>query len=325
MDFSFDASGALGKAKVFESHYDAIVVGAGPAGMSAAIYLKRKGLSTLIVTEKIGGQVVDTSSVENYAGFTSISGQGLSDSFSEHVKSLDIPIKSDVLVKAIVTKDNCHTVQLNDYTEISAHAIILATGSKNRHLGIPGEEAYAGKGVAYCAICDGPLYKDKPVIIAGGGNSAVEAAIDLAKTSSHVTLVHRSQFRADQILLDQLDTLDNVDVHLQTTIQSVEGEHGIFKGITAVKNGSEEPIQFTSSALFVEIGYVPNTEFLKGIVDLTSHGEVMIDEHFMTNVSGIFAAGDVTTVQYKQIIISAGQGAHAALAASDYINRTKRV
>lgn len=299
--------------------FDLIVIGGGPAGLNAALYSKRKGNITGIIAGQLGGQIINTSIVENYLGFESLTGVGLVDKFVDHVKALEIPALEYVMVDDIKTSNNIHRLILNDGSEVRSKTVILATGSQSRKLNVPGEEALAGRGVAYCAICDAPLYKGKDVLIAGGGNAAVEAAIDLSKVAKSVTIVHRSQFRADQVLLDQMATKKNVSVHLQTPILEIAGKE-FMTGVLAKDNNEGGLIEIEGDGIFIEIGHLPNTETFKEIVALNDHGEVMIDEKGRTNIPGIFAAGDMTSVPYKQIIIATAQGATAALTANEYLN-----
>lgn len=301
--------------------YDILIIGGGPAGLNAALYSKRKGANVGIITKDVGGQVVDTSVVENYLGYSSISGEGLMKKFVEHVKDLDVPIAEYSTVESLKVSDDLSIkeVILSDESSYRAKSIILATGSKPRKLNVPGEVEFTGKGVAYCAICDGPLFADTEVIVAGGGNSAVEAAIDLAKIASKVTIVHRSQFRADKILIDQLNKLDNVEVHLNTQIQEVFGEK-IISGVKVLDKSTEEVYTIPANGIFVEIGYLPNNDPFKELIKLNERGEIIVDKYGETNIKGIFAAGDSTDTPYKQIIMSAADGAKCALSANDYLN-----
>lgn len=304
-----------------EDLYDLLIVGGGPAGLNAALYAKRKGLKVGILAERIGGQVLDTSSVENYLGFPSETGEGLMKKFQAHVEALKVPVKEHLLVKKI-EDGPVKKILTNTGEEFRAKAVILATGSKPRQLNVPGEKEFLGRGVAYCAICDGPLFAGFDVIVAGGGNSAVEAAIDLSKIANHVALVHRSQFRADQILVDQLQKKENVSIHLNTQIQSVEGE-GLVSHVNALDKSTGETVAIKGNGLFVEIGYLPNSDFVADLVKRNGRGEIEVSSKCETDLAGIFAAGDVTDMPYKQIVISAGEGAKAALAANDYINTLK--
>lgn len=301
--------------------YDILVIGGGPAGLNAALYSKRKGANVAIIAKDIGGQVRDTSTVENYLGYSSISGEGLVKEFADHVNALDIPVFDFSTVESIgVSEDSkIKEVILSDGTTYKAKSIIIATGSKPRKLGVPGEEEFFGKGVAYCAICDGPFFTGLDVIVAGGGNSAIEAAIDLSKIANKVTVVHRSQLRADQILIEQVEKLENVEIHLETQIQSIQGEK-LMSGIKVLDKSTGKTSVIEANGIFVEIGYLPNTEIFNGVIELNDRKEIMVDRYGETNIKGIFAAGDCTDTPYKQIIMSAGDGAKCALAANDYLN-----
>lgn len=301
--------------------YDLLIIGGGPAGLNAALYAKRKGLNVGIIAKDLGGQVMDTSTVENYLGFPTITGMGLIEEFKKHVNELNVPIEEFVTVEGIKTSEKSAIKEIltDDGSTYKSKAIILATGSKPRKLGVPGEAEYSGKGVSYCAICDGPLFAEEDLIVAGGGNSAVEAAIDLSKIANQVTLVHRSQFRADKILLDQLDKLENVKVKLNTQIQEVIGDK-MMTGINVLDKTTNETYTIPAAGIFVEIGYLPNSDGFKDLIQLNQRGDIVVNNYGETNVKGIFAAGDITESPYKQIIISAAEGARAALAANDYLN-----
>lgn len=308
-------TGHFDKTKLF----DLIIIGLGPAGLNSALYAKRKGLEVGLIGSKSGGQVIDTTSVENYLGFEFKTGEELVAEFNKHVSTLNVPTLKDVEVSKIV-KEDVFNIILSTGEVIKSTMVIVATGSKPRKLDVKGEDNFIGKGVAYCAICDGPLFEGLDVVVAGGGNSAVEAAIDLAKIANSVTLVHRSKFRADQILIDKLMTFKNVKVHLETQILEVKGE-GLMSGIVVKDKATGEERFIESNGLFVEIGYLPNSSFIEGFVELNERGEIKINALNETSLPGVFAAGDVTDVPYKQIVISAGEGAKAALTANDYINR----
>jgi alkyl hydroperoxide reductase subunit F len=299
--------------------YDFLIIGGGPAGLNAALYAKRKGLETGIITKQIGGQIVNTSTVENYLGTTIATGEELVTNFKNHVLELDVPISEYTEVEEIIPGTSYHEVVLTDGRVIKGRSLLLATGTNHRKIGVPGEERLAGRGVAYCAICDAPLYKNKNVIIAGGGNSAVEAALDLAKVANHVTLVHRSQFRADQILVDELYQNDKIDIHLETQILSIEGDD-FLSHIHVLNKEENQEFDLTADGVFIEIGVEPNSQLFIDLVEMNEAGEIIVDEKGQTNIQGIFAAGDVTTVGYKQIVIASSDGAKTALAANDYIN-----
>lgn len=308
----------LDKTKVF----DLLIVGSGPAGLNAALYAKRKGLSVGLVGKKTGGQVIDTTSVENYLGFEFKTGEDLIKEFSQHVASLEVPLLKDAEVASLEKIEDWIHINLSTGEVLKARSVILATGSRPRRLGVKGEDDFLGKGVAYCAICDGPLFEGLDVIVAGGGNSAVEAAIDLAKIANSVTLVHRSQFRADQIVIDKLNTYSNVKVHLETEIIEVQGGP-LMSGIVVKDKATGETRTIEANGLFVEIGYLPNSGYAKGFVQMNNKEEIIVNALNETSVPGVFAAGDVTDIPYKQIIIAASEGAKAALTANDYINRLK--
>ena len=298
--------------------YDTLIIGTGPAGLNAALYLRRKGLEVGLIGRQAGGQVANTSVVENYLGYQNIPGITLVEDFERHVKELEVPILEYYGVTSVKkNEDSSFSLEVEDGKTYRANSLIIASGSSNRKLNVPGEKEFYGRGVTYCAICDGPLYTGKKVLVAGGGNSAVEAAIDLSKISPEVVIVHRSKFRADQILLDKLKTIPNITVHLETQIQSINGDMGV-DYVTAIDKNTQEVMEIPVEGIFVEIGYIPNTDAFKGFVDLTPGGEIIVDENGATNVPGVYAAGDVTTVRYKQIIIAAAQGASSALALNDW-------
>lgn len=322
--FNLDNTGNTNQELNPETLYDLLIVGGGPAGLNAALYAKRKGLETGIVTKQIGGQVLNTSSVENYLGTETTTGGELVENFKHHVQTLEVPVAEYVEVDLILPNagQNYHSIKLTDGTVYNSRTLLLATGTNHRKLGVEGEDRLAGRGVAYCAICDAPLYKNKKVIITGGGNSAVEAALDLAKVASHVTLVHRSQFRADKILIDELYQNDKIDIHLASQILSIEGDD-FLSHIHVLDKEKDETFDVYADGIFIEIGNVPNSQLFSDLVDLNDIGEVIVDEKGNTSIEGIYAAGDVTTVSYKQIIIATSDGAKTALAANDYINITK--
>lgn len=325
MDFNFDVNLKDGfdnsKKLDIDTVYDIIVIGGGPAGLNAGLYSKRKGANVGIITKNIGGQVVDTSVVENYLGYPSLSGEELMNKFKDHVMDLDIPILEHSTVEGLkVSEDSViKEIVLSDGSSYKAKSIILATGSRPRKLSVPGEDEYVGKGVAYCAICDGPLFAGLDVVVAGGGNSAIEAAIDLSKIANSVTIVHRSQLRADKILIDQINKIKNIEVHLNTQIHEVIGEK-LVTGVKVLDKATDNIRTISTNGIFVEIGALPNNDPFKDIVELNDKGEIIADKFGRTNVEGIFAAGDSIDNPYKQIIISAATGANAALSANEYLN-----
>lgn len=300
--------------------YDTLILGLGPAGFNAALYLRRKGLEVGMIGRQAGGQVADTSTVENYLGYTGLTGMELVEKFEEHVTELDVPIiRYYGVTRVEQAEDRTFHLHCEDGNVYRANSLIVATGAASRKLGVPGEEKLYGRGVTYCAICDGPLYKGLDVVVAGGGNSAVEAAIDLAKTSKSVKIVHRSKFRADQILMDKLARIPNISWQLETQILSVNGENGV-ESISVLDKKTGEESVIPTEGVFVEIGTIPNTQLFTELLTLNDKGEIIIGDNGETNVPGIYAAGDVTQVRFKQIIIAAAQGAEAALALNDWYN-----
>lgn len=320
LDLNLNFAGTDSKKGLDQSSpYDTLIIGAGPAGITAAIYLKRKGLKVGLIAEKMGGQMADTTSVENYTGFESISGHGLTEAFQRHMSSLQVPVLEGYSVEKI-EDGPFKKVTLDSGLIYEAKTLLLVMGSKSRKLGIPGEDSFYGRGVTYCAICDGPLFADRRVVVAGGGNSAVEAALDLSKIAEHVTLVHRSQFRADQIVLDKLNHAANISVHLESQILEIYGEK-IVKGIRVMDKKSQTEFTVDANGVFVEVGYIPNSQIVKDLVALNPQGEIIVNKHCETSKPGIYAAGDVTDIPFKQIVIAAGEGSKAALSINEYLNR----
>ncbi len=298
--------------------YDFVTIGGGPASFNAALYAKRKGLKTLMIAKKIGGNLLDTDQVENYLGFKMISGEGLTESFENHLKSLDVEYISDTLVKSLSKANNLFQIELETGEILNSKTVMVATGSQARHLGVKGEETFKNTGVAYCAICDAPLYKDKIVVIAGGGNSAVEAAIDVAKYAKKVIVVHRSEFRADAILMERMEAIEGIEIYKQTQILELVGNQRL-EAIKVIDKVTSEERLIKTEGIFIEIGHVPNSNLVKDLVELNSQNEIVVDQKQQTNIEGLFAAGDVTNTPYKQIILAAADGAKAALAASEYV------
>lgn len=301
-----------------EKIYDVVVVGSGPAGVSAAIYAVRKGRSTLMIGEQLGGQIMTTAGIENYIGFASTTGPELSMKFMEHVESVGVEMKSYTKVTKLAKEDKKYVMELDNGEVVKSRTVIITAGSSPRELGVKGEKEFLSRGVAYCATCDGPFYAGLDVIVCGGGNTAIESAIDLSKIAKSVTIVHRSEFRADTVLLNELKKLDNVKVHIQTQVLEVFGDTKV-QGVKVFDKREEKEFDIKTDGVFVEIGYLPNTKWLEGIVELSNTGEILIDSACKTSDAGIFAAGDITNTPYKQIIIAAGEGAKAALSANAYL------
>ena len=300
--------------------FDVLVVGGGPAGASAAIYAARKGIRTGIVAERFGGQVNDTLSIENIIGTKATEGPQFVSGLEGHVADYPIEVMKSQRVSSIVRKEQVEVV-LENGAVLKGKTVILSTGARYRQLNVPGEEAFKNKGVAYCPHCDGPIFKGKNVAVVGGGNSGVEAAIDLAGIVNHVTVLqHNDELKADQVLQERLHSLSNVTVLTNASTQKITGTDKV-NGLTYLDRVTGEVHHIELEGVFVQIGLLPNTEFLQGTIDLNAHGEIIIDKHGATSMPGVFAAGDCTDTVYKQIIISMGTGATAALGAFDYMIR----
>lgn len=298
--------------------YDVLIIGGGPAGMTAAVYCMRKGVDTAIVIKSIGGQVAETSSVENYLGYKYINGVELVDKFKEQVFQFSVGYEEGQGVTA-VTDGEIKSITLDDGRVLRSRALIIASGKSWKKLGIPGEQRLTGRGVAYCTICDAPLFAGKKVVVVGGGNSGVEAAIDLASVASEVVIVQlMDELTADKILIDKLNSFSNVSMIFSSRVTEVIGED-LVKEVTVqnVDTGAVTPV--VTDGIFIEIGLDPNSGFASGVVDMNSASEILVDSRCATNREGIFAAGDVTSVPFKQIIIAGGEGAKAALSACEYI------
>lgn len=297
--------------------YDTIIIGTGPAGFTAGIYAARREMKTLIIGKEMGGQLIWASEIENYPGFKSINSFDLISRMSEQVKALGVEIKSDE-VKKIENKDNKFVLHTNrDIYE--ARTVILSLGLSPRRLAIPGEEKLTGKGVSYCANCDGPFYKNKTVAVVGGGNSALDAAEILSKIAKKVYLIHRrDEFRGFEVLVGEIRARKNIEFVLNGEPKEIIGENKLEK-IKVFNNKTREEKEIAVDGLFVEIGRIANTDLAAGLAKRNERDEIIVDEKCMTNCPGLFAAGDVTPVPFKQITIACGQGAIAALAAYQYL------
>ena len=303
--------------------YDVLIVGGGPAGASAAVYAARKGIRTGIVADRFGGQVMDTLGIENFISVKATEGPKLVMALEEHVKSYDVDIMSLQRAEALVPGVDLIDVKLANGAVLKSKTVIIATGARWKELNVPGEQQYRGHGVAYCPHCDGPLFKGKPVAVVGGGNSGVEATIDLAGLVAHVTLLEfADKLRADAILVDKLKSLPNVDVVLNAQTTEIHGDGQKVNGLAYKDRISGETHQLHVDGVFVQIGLLPNTDWLKGTLDLSKYGEIEVGSHGQTSLPGVFAAGDVTTVPYKQIVIAMGEGSKAALGAFDHLIRS---
>ncbi|MFC0167450.1 alkyl hydroperoxide reductase subunit F [Pseudoduganella danionis] len=301
--------------------FDVLIVGGGPAGAAAAIYAARKGIRTGVVAERFGGQVLDTLAIENFISVKETEGPKFAVALEQHVKEYAVDIMNTQRAAKLVP-GKVIEVQTASGATLKAKSVILATGARWREINVPGEKEYRNHGVAYCPHCDGPLFKGKRVAVIGGGNSGVEAAIDLAGLVQHVTLIEfGAELRADAVLQRKLRSLPNVTVIVSAQTTEIHGDGKIVNGLSYNDRVSGEAKKIELEGVFVQIGLVPNTEWLKGTVALSRHGEIEIDSRGQTSVPGVFAAGDVTTVPYKQIIIATGEGAKAALSAFDHLIR----
>ncbi len=302
--------------------FDMLVVGGGPAGASAAIYSARKGIRTGVVAERFGGQVLDTMGIENFISVKETEGPKLAVALEQHVKEYDVDVMNLQRATALVPGELIE-IRLASGASLKAKSVVLATGARWRQMNVPGEEQYRNRGVAYCPHCDGPLFKGKRVAVIGGGNSGVEAAIDLAGIVAHVTLLeYDSRLRADAVLQRKLHSLPNVTVITNAQTTEVSGDGNKVDGLRYTDRDSGEARSVELEGIFVQIGLLPNTDWLKGSVALSNRGEIEVDARGQTSVPGVFAAGDVTTVPYKQIVIAMGEGSKAALGAFDHLIRT---
>ncbi|CAM3898414.1 alkyl hydroperoxide reductase subunit F [Geobacillus sp. FSL K6-0789] len=300
--------------------FDVLVIGGGPAGATAAIYAARKGIRTGIVAERFGGQILDTLGIENFISVKYTEGPKLAASIEEHVKQYNVDIMSSQRAKRLEKKDLIE-VELENGAVLKSKTVVIATGARWRNLGVPGEEEFKNKGVAYCPHCDGPLFEGKHVAVIGGGNSGVEAAIDLAGIASHVTLLEFApELKADAVLQNRLYSLPNVTVIKNAQTTEITGTDKV-NGLTYIDRETGEEHHIELQGVFVQIGLVPNTEWLGETVERNRFGEIIVDKRGATNIEGVFAAGDCTDSAYKQIIISMGSGATAALSAFDYLIR----
>ncbi|KZY09477.1 alkyl hydroperoxide reductase subunit F, partial [Erythrobacter sp. HI0028] len=308
--------------------FEVLVVGGGPAGAATAIYTARKGFRTGVAAERFGGQLHDTLGIENLPGTPYTEGPKLAGELKRHVGDYDIDLMDLAQAVKLVPaseKGGLHTVELGNGASLKARSLILATGARWRNMGVPGEAEYRNKGVAYCPHCDGPLFKGKRIAVIGGGNSGVEAAIDLAKTVGHVTLIEfDTKLRADEVLQAKLRSLPNVEIVTNGQTTEITGANGKVNGLRVKDRASGDERTIELEGVFVQIGLVPNTEWLEDSgLTLTKHGEIATDEEGRTNLHGVFAAGDVTDVPYKQIVVAMGEGSKAGLSAFDYLIRNE--
>ena len=305
--------------------FDVLVVGGGPAGAAAAIYAARKGIRTGVAAERFGGQVLDTMAIENFISVTETEGPKLARALENHVREYDVDIMNLQRAAQLIpgSDGGLHEIKLENGGSLKAKTLILATGARWREMNVPGEQEYRGRGVAYCPHCDGPLFKGKRVAVIGGGNSGVEAAIDLAGIVAHVTLLEFGEsLRADAVLQRKLQSLPNVTILTMAQTTEVKGDGQKVTGLVYKDRHSDEVHDLELEGIFVQIGLLPNSDWLKGTVNLSRFGEIEVDAKGQTNIPGVFAAGDVTTVPYKQIVIALGEGAKASLSAFDHLIRS---
>jgi alkyl hydroperoxide reductase subunit F len=319
-----DTSGVEREAKKIaeKAPFDVLIVGGGPAGAAAAVYAARKGIRTGVASERFGGQVLDTLGIENFISIKETEGPKFAHALEEHVRNYDVDIMNLQRAKALVPGKDLIEVQLESGASLKSKTVIISTGARWRNINVPGEQEFKNKGVAYCPHCDGPLFKGKRVAVIGGGNSGVEAAIDLAGIVGHVTLIEfDTALRADAVLQRKLKSLKNVEVFTNAQTTEITGDQKV-NGLIYKDRATGELKTVALEGVFIQIGLVPNTDWLKGVVELSKHGEIIVDAKGQTSLPGVFAAGDATTVPFKQIIIAAGDGAKAALGAFDHLMRT---
>ena len=305
--------------------FDVLIVGGGPAGAAAAIYAARKGVRTGIVAERFGGQVLDTLAIENFISVKETEGPKMAAALEDHVRTYDVDLMNLQRATSLSAADanGLISVSLESGARLLSRSVVVATGARWREMNVPGEREYRGRGVAYCPHCDGPLFKGKRVAVIGGGNSGVEAAIDLAGIVSHVTLIEfDSRLRADEVLQRKLRSLSNVRVILSAQTTQVHGENGRVNALSYRDRTNNEQHRVEFEGVFVQIGLLPNTDWLKGTLALSPRGEIEVDARGQTSLPGVLAAGDVTTTPYKQIVIAMGEGSKAALSAFDHLIRT---
>jgi alkyl hydroperoxide reductase subunit F len=305
--------------------FDVLIVGGGPAGAAAAVYAARKGIRTGIVAERLGGQTLDTLGIENFISVLETEGPKFAAALEAHARRYDVDIIGGQRVESLTpatSSGGAATVTLSNGAQLKGRTVILSTGARWRSVDVPGEQEYRNKGVAYCPHCDGPLFKGRKVAVIGGGNSGVEAAIDLAGIVEHVTLLEfADQLKADAVLVTRLKSLPNVTIHTNAQTTAITGDGRKVTGLRYRDRATGAEHAVALAGVFVQIGLVPNTEWLRGTVELSKHGEIVVDAKGATSAAGVFAAGDATTAPYKQIIIAAGDGAKAALSAFDHLIR----
>lgn len=308
-------NGLFGEPPTGES-YDVVIVGAGPAGLTAGVYCSRKMLNTIIISENIGGQALESWAIENYMGYRMISGEELMKKFEEQVRTLNIRLELDK-VTSISKDDGLFTISTISGNTLKAKSVILTQGNRPKKLGVANEEQYLGRGLSICSTCDGPLYKGKRVAIVGGGNSALQTAIEMSNIVQSVSLIVRHTIRADPVYIEKLKEQKNITVHTGTHVSALHGEK-FLSGIT-IRDEQDKEQTISLDGVFIEIGWLPNTDMVENLVTLNEKKEIVVDINGHTSIPGVYAAGDVTSVKSKQIVIACGDGAKAALEAFEYL------
>jgi thioredoxin reductase (NADPH) len=309
----------------FDKHYDAIVLGGGPAGLAAGIYLSRARMKTLIISEgTVGGQMILTHEIANYPGVESISGYQLATIMKKQAKSFGCDMRSNVSVKSLDLDGSIKSLSLTDGSLYTAYSIILAPGGRSRTLNVPGEDTFRGKGISYCATCDGDFFTGKEIVVVGGGNSALEEAVSLTKYASKVTIVHQfDHFQAFEHAINEARSNPKISFILESAITEFHGTDSL-KSVSIKNIRTGEIRNFPADGTFIFIGYLPNTEFLKGKIDLNPAGEIIVKNDMSTDRKGVYAAGDSIAKRYRQITTAVSDGTIAALAASEYLNKLKK-
>ena len=295
---------------------DVVIIGAGPAGLTAGVYCARKMLKTVIISENIGGQALESWAIENYMGYRMVTGEELMKKFEEQVRTLNIRFELD-RVTGITREDNLFIVKTISDIDVKAKVLILTQGNRPKKLGVANEEQYLGRGLSICSTCDGPLYRGKKVAVVGGGNAALQTAVEMSNLTASVDLIVRSAIRADPVYVEKLKTKKNITVHLNAQVTGIEGNK--FISAVTIKDETGKEQKLVLDGVFIEIGWLPNTDMVAELVELNGKKEIVVDCNGHTSVPGIFAAGDVTSVKSKQIIIAAGDGAKAALEAFEFL------
>lgn len=304
--------------------YDAIIIGGGPAGLAAAIYLVRKKLKTLLITSEYGGQAAKAADIENYLGFAKISGPDLMAKFVEHIEALEVETLSGTEVKEIAKNNNLFTVKTEN-EQFETKTVMITSGKMPRRLEMPGEDQYIGKGVGFCAVCDGPLFAGKVVAVVGGGNSALDAAIEIEKYAEKVIMLNLDpEFKGDEVRKDHIKESKKIEVLSEVQVTEIFGEQFV-KGLKYKDLKNDAAKEIACDGVFVEIGWTPATKFVDSVLKLNEIGEIIVDKENQTSIDGIFAAGDVTDIKEKQILIAAGEGAKAALSLWAYLVQNKKL